>query len=196
MAQVIEQIPVQEEIVMKQRLITLLIAIIVLSISSPAEVKDSAANGFTIVSTFTAKGSPSETYRKILAVADWWSSAHTFSGDAHNLTIDAKAGGCWCESLPKIGGSVAHMRVATAFPGTMLVMIGGLGPLQSMGASGAMTFKLSPAEGGTKVEFLYVVTGYHPQGMNSIASGVDSVLMEAVSRLHSYLDTGNPEPKK
>ena len=157
-----------------------------------AEVKDSGAGGFTIVHSFNVKGTPDEVYRKIIAVGNWWSTEHTYSGDAHNLTLDARAGGCWCEKLPKSGGSVAHMQVATAWPGTLLVMTGGLGPLQSMGASGAMTFKLTAAGNETKVEFMYAASGYHPQGMNAVAPAVDGVLMGAIKRLQSYIETGYP----
>lgn len=179
-----------------RRKFALLLAVLAVASTASAEVKDSAANGFTIASTFTAKGTPEEVYRKIVNVGEWWSSEHTFSGDAHNLTIDPRAGGCWCEKLAKVNGSVAHMQVATAWPGTILVLTGGLGPLQQMGASGAMTFKLSPADGGTKVDFVYVVSGYTPQGMNALAPVVDRVLMNAVSRLHSYIDTGAADAKK
>ena len=166
--------------------------LLLFAMSAFAEVKDSAAGGFTIVHSFTVKGAPNEVYRKITLVGNWWSSDHTYSGDAHNLTLDAKAGGCWCERLPKTAGSVAHMQVATAWPGTLLVMTGGLGPLQSMGASGAMTFKLTAAGEDTKVEFTYVVSGYSPQGMSAIAPAVDGVLMGAMKRLQAYIETGNP----
>jgi len=174
----------------------LLPLVLTLSLPAVADVKDSGAGGFTIVRSFVAKGSPEEVYRKIAAVGEWWSSVHTYSGDAHNLTLDARAGGCWCEKLPKNGGSVMHMQVATAWPGMLLVLIGGLGPLQQMGVAGALTFKLSPAEGGTTVEFTYAATGYYPKGMDSLAPLVDGVLMDAVTRLHNYLDTGNPDAKK
>lgn len=160
-----------------------------------ADVKDSAANGFTITSSFTTRLSPAETYRKIVAVGDWWDSAHTYSSDAHNLTIDARAGGCWCEKVPKMNGSVMHMQVATVLPGSLLVLTGALGPLQQMGASGAMTFKLTPADGGTRVDFTYAATGYFPQGMNTLAPIVDKVLMEGIARLRNYIDLGDPAPK-
>jgi len=180
---------------MRSRLLLQLL-VVAITATAFADVKDFAGNGFTIASSFTTKGTPDEVYRKLVAVGDWWSSDHTYSGDAHNMTLDPKAGGCWCEKLPKNGGSVMHMQVATAYPGTLLVLAGALGPLQQMGATGAMTFKLSAAAGGTKVEFTYAATGYHPQGMNALAPMVDKVLMEAVARLHSYIDTGNPAPAK
>jgi hypothetical protein len=181
---------------MKGKITILFFAVLAFSMSSFADVKDSGATGFTIVGSFTAKGTPDEVYHKIVAVGEWWSSDHTYSQDAHNLTLDAKGGGCWCEKLPKVGGSVVHMQVATAWPGMMLVLTGGLGPLQAMGASGAMTFKLTPAAEGTKVDFMYVVNGYNAQGMNAIATPVNGVLMEALARLHNYVDTGNAELRK
>jgi uncharacterized protein YndB with AHSA1/START domain len=173
-----------------------LFVLTLLSTAALADVKDSAANGFTITSTFTTKGSPAEVYRKILAVGDWWSSDHTYSGDAHNLTLDSRAGGCWCEKLPKTGASVMHMQVATVVPGALLVLNGALGPLQQMGITGAMTFKLSAAEGGTKVEFTYAASGYYPQGMNVLAPMVDKVLMEGITRLRNYVDFGDAALKK
>ena len=175
---------------------TLALLLILCALPALAEVKDSSANGFTITSSFTTSAAPAEVYRKIVGVSDWWSPSHTYSGDAHNLSLDARAGGCWCEKVPKMGGSVMHMQVATALPNALLVVTGGLGPLQQMGVSGAMTFKLTPANGGTKVEFTYSASGYSPQGLNTIAPIVDKVLMEAVERLHNYIDLGDPAPKK
>jgi hypothetical protein len=57
---------------------------------------------------------------------------HTFSGDAHNLSIDDKATGCFCEKLAS-GGGVRHMEVVCADPGKKLVLSGALGPLQGGG---------------------------------------------------------------
>lgn len=180
---------------MRSRLLVFFV-VMVGSTLALADIKDAGANGFTISNSFTTHGSPAEVYRKIAAVGDWWSAEHTYSGDAHNLTLDARAGGCWCEKLPKTGGSVMHMQVATAMPGALLVLTGALGPLQQMGTSGAMTFRLTPTSDGTKVDFTYAAAGYHPQGMNAIAPMVDKVLMEAVSRLRNYLDFGDPALKK
>ena len=172
-----------------KRILVVIAAVILTACTTVAEVKDSATNGFTIATTFTVKGTPGDVYRKIVNVAEWWKSEHTYSGNAHNLTLDARAGGCWCEKLTG-NGSVAHMQVATAFPGTMLVLTVVLGPLQPMGSSGAMTFNLSSAAEGTKVDFTYTVTGYSPRGMSTLAPVVDGVLMNAMARLQSYINTG------
>ncbi len=155
-----------------------------------AEVADSAANGFTIKQTVTMKATPEQVYRAVIQVGSWWDSAHTYSGDAHNLSIEEHAGGCWCEKLPS-GGAVRHMEVAALMPGKMVRFTGGLGPLQAMGVSGSMTFQITPVEGGTKLEFSYAVGGYAAGGLNALAAPVDGVLAQQLARLKSYVETGS-----
>src|SRR5258708_1983944 len=96
-----------------------------------ATVADSSAGGFTVKYSFTLKAAPADIYKKVVQVGEWWNSEHTYSGDAHNLTMEEKGGGCWCEKLPK-GGVVKHMEVLTLMPGSRIVLDGALGPLQSM----------------------------------------------------------------
>jgi uncharacterized protein YndB with AHSA1/START domain len=160
-----------------------------------AAVADSSANGFTDKIELTIQGSPQDVYRRVVQnVGDWWNSMHTFSGDAHNLSIDDKAMGCFCEQLPG-GGSVRHMQVVYAEPGKKLVFSGALGPLQSIAATGSMTIQLAAAGSGTKVGVVYTVTGYLPAGMNTWAEPVDSVLSEQLTRLKSLIETGKAASK-
>jgi uncharacterized protein YndB with AHSA1/START domain len=155
-----------------------------------AEVADQSANGFTVKTTLNIEASPGDVYRKIVRnVGDWWDSSHTFSQNAHNLTIDEKPGGCFCEKLPD-GGGVRHMEVINFAPGKLLVLSGALGPLQSLAATGSMTIKLSPADKGTKLEVSYAIVGYMPGGMNTLAAPVDGVLRGLFTRLKSYCETG------
>jgi hypothetical protein len=102
--------------------------------------------------------------------------------------------GCFCEKLPT-GGGVRHMEVVHVVPGKMLGMTGALGPLQTIAATGNMAIRLSPAEGGTKLELVYADTGYLPAGMNTWAAPVDSVLTEQVTRLKNYIERGDPAAK-
>jgi uncharacterized protein YndB with AHSA1/START domain len=160
-----------------------------------AAVADWSANGFTLKITVAIQAAPDEVYRRLVHnVGDWWNPAHTFSGDAHNLTIEDKPMGCFCEKLPN-GGGVRHMEVIHLAPGKTLVLTGGLGPLQSMAASGSMSFQLSAASGGTKLDVTYALAGYFPAGMNTLAGPVDGVLMEQITRLKNYVEHGNPAPK-
>jgi len=158
-----------------------------------AEIADSAANGFTYKMTLNLQVPPETAYQRLLSIGNWWGSDHTFSGDAHNLTIDPKPMGCWCEKLPS-GGGVRHMQVVMVMPGKMLVMTGGLGPLQSMAATGSLTFKFAPANAGARLEITYAVTGYFPAGTGGLTPAVDGVLTQQFTRLKSYIETGNPLP--
>ncbi|HXB67959.1 MAG TPA: hypothetical protein VNY05_06935 [Candidatus Acidoferrales bacterium] len=162
---------------------------------APAEVVDSASNGFVVRITVNIKAAPDEVYRRIVHnVGDWWNSEHTFSHDSHNLTIEEKATGCFCEKLPNNGG-VRHMEVIYLAPGKALILSGALGPLHSIAATGNMTFDLSPADGGTTLVVSYAVHGYLKAGMNTWAAPVDGVLVEQITRLKNYIERGNQAAK-
>src|SRR3954464_7238148 len=131
-----------------------------------AEVADSSTNGFTVKTSVTIQSSPDEVYRRLVHnIGDWWNPQHTLSGEAHNLTIDEKPMGCFCETLPGQGG-VRHMEVLRFVQGKILVLSGGIGPLQPFAAAATMTIQLYPGETGTTVEVTYAVAGYLTQGMN------------------------------
>ena len=159
-----------------------------------AEVADSSTGGFTVKTTLQIKATPEEVYRRLLRVGDWWSSSHSWSGDAHNLSIEERPGGCFCEKLPK-GGGVRHMEVIYVDPGRLLRMTGALGPLQAMAATGTMSVELSAASGGTKLIVTYAVSGYFPGGMNTLAAPVDQVVGEQFTRLKSLIENGGAATK-
>ena len=94
--------------------------------------------------------------------------------------------GCFCEKLSN--GAVRHMEVLTLMPGRMVVLSGGLGPLQSLAAVGTLSVQLSAVDGGTKMDVTYAVGGYLAGGMNPLASPVDGVLQEQFSRLKKYVE--------
>jgi uncharacterized protein YndB with AHSA1/START domain len=159
-----------------------------------ADVADSAANGFTDKVALTIQAPPQEVYRRLVHnVGDWWNSAHTFSNDARNLSIDDKPMGCFCEKLPN--GGVRHMQVVNVDPGKTLVLTGALGPLQSMAVTGSLSIQLAAAGDGTKLTVVYAVGGYAPGGLNALAPVVDSVLTEQFTRLKSLIENGKAAPK-
>jgi uncharacterized protein YndB with AHSA1/START domain len=162
--------------------------------SAFSEVADSSTSGFTVKVTLIVQAPPAEVYRRLIRVADWWSPEHTWSGDSRNLSIEEKPAGCFCEKLPD-GGGVRHMEVVNLAPGKTLVLNGGLGPLQSIAAAGAMSVQLSPQGPGTKLALVYAVSGYLPAGMDTWAAPVDSMLSEQMARLKRYIEKGNPAPK-
>src|SRR5271166_4401642 len=81
-----------------------------------AEVKSVTSNGFEVASAATISAPPDRVYAALGDIGRWWSPSHTFSRDAANLSIELRAGGCFCEKL-KNGGSVEHLTVVYAAPG-------------------------------------------------------------------------------
>jgi len=175
------------------------LVVFVLTAFSSAEVADSEAGGFTVKITAQIQAPPADVYSRLVHnVGDWWNPAHTFSGDARNLSIDDRPLGCFCEKLSG-GGGARHMEVIFAAPGKLLRMSGGLGPLQGMATAATMTFALKSAGEGTSIELTYTVVGYSTQGMAALATPVNSVLTEQITRLKNYIETGKPgavEPPK
>src|SRR5688572_3191875 len=113
-----------------------LVVLAVISVAMPGRpakaAQGSAAQvsttGFLVRHTTTIGAPPGRVYDALVQqIGSWWSSAHTFSGDARNLSIDARPGGCFCEKL-KDGGGLEHMRVIYVAPGEMLRLSGALGP--------------------------------------------------------------------
>jgi hypothetical protein len=164
------------------------------------EVMDSAANGFTVKTTLMIAASPDDVYRRLIHnVGDWWDAEHSFSGDSHNLSIEEKPMGCFCEKLPN-QGSVRHMEVVFLAPGKAVGLSGALGPLLSIAEAGSMNIRFAAAEGGTKLDVTYAVTGYLAKGMNTWAAAVDAVVTQQFARLKAYAEKGDaglkPGPSK
>lgn len=136
---------------------------------------------------FKTRVAPDRVYAALTGPARWWDSNHTYSGNASNLSLDARAGGCWCEQLAD-GGSVQHMTVLTAMPGRMLRLSGGLGPLQSGAVNAVMTWTIKHDGSGSEVGVSYLVDGYFPGGLEAVRDDVDAVLGHQVERLRGYVD--------
>jgi uncharacterized protein YndB with AHSA1/START domain len=155
-----------------------------------AEVKSVSQSGFEVAATAMVAAPPDRVYAALGEIGRWWSPSHTFSRDAANLSLELRAGGCFCERL-KDGGSVQHLQVVCAAPGVGLRLRGGLGPLQMEGVDGTLSWTLKPGEGDTNVTQSYVVGGYIRSGMEQWAPKVDRVLEEQFERLKSFVE-GNP----
>ncbi|HEY1145121.1 MAG TPA: SRPBCC family protein [Allosphingosinicella sp.] len=152
-----------------------------------AEVKSATLAGFEVEAKVVVPAAPAEAYAALARIGAWWSSAHTYSGDAANMTLDPKVGGCFCETIPKGNGAIEHGRVIYAQPGETLRLQGGLGPLQAEAALGVLTWALKPAEDGTEITQTYIVGGYMRSGGAALAPIVDRVLAEQLQGLRAYL---------
>jgi hypothetical protein len=177
-----------------RRSLLVMTAILAAAAAGPAhaEVIEASDTGFLVKNEAVMNAAPLEVYSALIErIGSWWDPDHTFSGDSRNLSIDPKAGGCFCERLPDNGG-VRHLTVVMLRPGRELRLAGALGPLQQDGLAGSMIWRLSDARGSTRVELTYSVGGYRSGGLRDLASPVDSMVRSQLVRLKSFVETGRP----
>ena len=163
-----------------------------------AKVHEETPVSFVVRTGVVVPASPEVAWDMLVRPSLWWSEAHTFSGNAANLSLHPRAGGCFCELLPNKDapsaaprGSVEHMRVVYAEDARALRMVGALGPMQSDAVTGVLTIVLSPGEAGTRILWEYAVSGhYRKPGM---AASVDAMLTGQILRLGEKLGAGKAE---
>lgn len=161
--------------------------------SAPAEVRDASPAGFTLEHEAVIAADRLTVWRAAVhGIGDWWSDAHTISGDATKLSIDPRPQGCFCETLGG-GAGMVHQTVTFVNPTVMLRLTGGLGPLGLMGVSGNMLWEFFDDPAGTRVRFSYAVGGYHPEGLDALAAAVDSVIGDALVRLARFVEVDGEE---
>ena len=176
---------------MRPTQIAVLAAALALAGGARAEVVDAQSNGFEVRQAADIAAPAAKVWDALGHIGAWWNSQHTFSGDAKNLSLELKAGGCLCETLEG-GGGVGHMIVICVQPGHAARLSGALGPLQSLGLAGHLTWTLAEKDGHTTLTQTYDVGGYVRGGAGQLAAPVDSVLGEQLARLKRYVETGAP----
>ena len=149
-------------------------------------------NGFLVKFDVSISAPPAKVYDALVAhVGSWWNPEHTYSHDAKNLSIDPRPEGCFCEKLPN-GGGIEHLRVVYVAPPQIIRFSGALGPLQTSGVVGSMTWKLTGAADTTRLELSYGVGGFIPGGFDKMAPAVEAMLREQFDRLKLFVETGKP----
>lgn len=159
---------------------------LMLATPATAEVTSSSPIHFDIESRITVAAPPARAYEALGQIGRWWDGAHSYSGDAANMRLELRAGGCFCESLPD-GGTVEHMHVVQALPGRVIRMTGALGPLQSEALTGTLTWTLRAVPEGTEIISVYLVSGHVRGDTGAYAAPVDAVLRAQLERLRTYL---------
>jgi len=168
----------------------ILLVLLLLPFNLEAKVISSGQNGFHIQIERTVKASQKVAYQQFLKIAEWWDADHTYFGKASNLSLQTRAGGCFCE----INGDnqVLHMLVTYVEPNREVRMVGGLGPLQMMGIHGGMSWKFEAIDNNqTKIIHSYQVTGYSKDGLDKLAAIVDQVQQVQVDSLISKFSVTN-----
>lgn len=150
--------------------------------SSIAEVKEATDSGYTVEQTYESAAPADKVWDVLVKPSQWWSSGHTWSGKAENLSLDLKPGGGWDETLPD-GGFVRHMSVIYCQPKKVLRLSGALGPMQEYAINGVLSISLTEASGKTTVKVVYRTSGSFPGGLGKLAPVVDGVLKEQFTNL-------------
>lgn len=166
------------------------VAALLILLSTPllAELKMSGAHGFTVTHSIETTADPFVAYRTMTShVNQWWSKDHTWSGNAANLYMEMKQGGCFCERLTG-KGIAEHLRIIYYSAGEEVRFDGALGPLQTMPVDGRMIWNIQATEGGSRITFSYHVFGHAEGGLQNIAPAVDSVIGEQIQNLSQRLD--------
>ncbi len=161
-----------------------------------AEIVESAHGGFASTHSVVVAADRAHVWRELLHPENWW--GHTWSNDSANLRLEARAGGCFCETIPAHdgwpAGSVEHMRVLSVMPGAMLRMSGSLGPLQAEGLVGTLTVTLVDEGEYTRITWDYITGGEARFPVAQFGAVVDGVQAEflggLVARLGGAVEEG------
>lgn len=157
--------------------------------TATAAVKDVATDGFSIENEQVVPVDQATAWKALVGDVDrWWPKDHTWWGAQSRLSIEPRAGGCFCELGLDGQRQALHMTVAFVDPGKTLRLLGGLGPLQGMGLNGAMEFRLAPADGGgTRITLAYRAGGYTPDDLSKFVPVIDKVQGLQLLGLAEYL---------
>jgi uncharacterized protein YndB with AHSA1/START domain len=168
--------------------------LLLLALPALAELKDASPSGFTTENSVVVMTDPMNAWQALVSGVDaWWPKDHTWWGKSGTLSIDARAGGCFCE---KAGEREAqHLQVLFVDPGKLLRLSGGLGPMQGMGLYGVLEWRLVPVDGGTRITYWYRAGGYSPDDLRSLAIVVDQVQAQQLGGLAHFIAEHTVKPK-
>ena len=152
------------------------------SVSSvQADITKANPDHYTLRHEATSSMAPDVLWQRLIKPATWWHPEHSYSGDAANLSLDARAGGLWREDWA--GGSVAHGEVLYVKDGEQLRLNAPFGPLQERAVTVVWTITITPEGEGSKVVFDEVANGTSESGLDALAPAVNFVKGEAIKRL-------------
>jgi hypothetical protein len=152
-----------------------------------AEVVSRSADGFTLRFAVGVEAAPEDVVSAVSELPQWWDPAHTYTGDASNLSLAFQQGGCWCEKLAD--GTVFEHAVVTGITADRVTMNAALGPLHDKATKAELTFGSGPENRGRLVTIDFVVEG---PGLGVMADGVNIVMDQAFDRLIHQIEYGEP----
>ena len=166
-----------------------LMAAVVLALAATpvaAEVVARNADAFTLRYSVTMETSAGDVVLAIGSIGEWWDGAHTYSGEASNLSIGLDPGACFCERLAD-GAVFEHGRVV-ALDDDHLLLDAPLGPLKPRATRADLTFSWPDAgTTGVAVTLTFRVEG---EGLGAMADRVDTVMQGQFNRFTRYVEYG------
>jgi uncharacterized protein YndB with AHSA1/START domain len=152
-----------------------------------SEVVAVSDSGFIVTNKVSIDAPANIVWQALINDIDkWWSKSHTWWGEQGKLTLDANAGGCFCEVSQE--RSAQHMQIVFVDPEKLLRMTGGLGPLQGMGVFGSLDWAFTTNETSTQITLTYRVQGFTPDGFAKLAPIVAQVQGLQLQGLVNYLN--------
>lgn len=150
-----------------------------------AEVIARTADSFTLRYQSAMETTPEDILSSMTLVGEWWDGAHSYSGDAKNITIDMTVGGCWCEKLAD-GTDFRHATVLAIEP-DRLAFNAPFGPLNGKATRADFTVAWPGDNKGWMVTWVMVIEG---PGLGAYADAVDGVMGAGFGRFTRYLEYG------
>jgi hypothetical protein len=150
-----------------------------------AEIVERSENGFTLRFTSATEIVPDEIPATLQDLPLWWDGAHSYTGDAANLSLDLSPGGCWCEKMPD-GTGFEHGRTVSVEDGRILFHAP-FGPLRGKATRADLTVTWPAVGRAGEPTWVMVVEG---PGLGAMADAVHGVMEAGFYRWVRYLTYG------
>ena len=166
-----------------------LIAMAFVAVAAPAsaEVISRSADGFVLRFAVGVEAVPADVVAAVSELPQWWDPAHTYTGDAANLSLAFEEGGCWCERLAD--GTIFEHAVVTGIMADGVTMTAPLGPLHGKATKAELTFGSEAGNRGRLVTVDFVIEG---PGLGAFADPVNGVMDGAFDRFVHQIEYGEP----
>lgn len=164
-------------------------ALALVAAPAAAEIVSRSENAFTLRYAIGAEIDPGDIPGAMEDVGQWWDDAHTYSGDAKNITVDLTPGGCWCEKLED-GTDFDHGRTVSVAP-DRIVFEAPFGPLRGKTTKAELAVTWPGVNRGWEPTWTFTVEG---PGVGAMADAVDGVMQAGYRRWLHYLEYGEAPP--
>lgn len=163
-------------------LATLAVAIVTAS-PAAAEIISRSENAFTLRFEGETRLGPDGVADAFSQVQQWWDPAHSYTGEAANLSLDLVPGGCWCEAMPD-GSRFDHGRVEAVALGEVRLHAP-FGPLRTMATRAELVVTYALVDGVVRPSWTFIVEG---PGVGALAEPVDGVIGGGFARWIAHMD--------